>query len=166
VRKFLQVGLFASALAPALIVLACKNFYQVGPTLEAFCWFIAGTVACMLPLLIIAAASKKCEVMPASVKKVEQLDWPLVVAIGTYFVPLLRVDFSALAVVLLLAVIVLSAVDAIPFHPVLRAFKYRLYKAEVGGNVYVVLISRRNIRDASSVKNIRELTPGFIMEDV
>ncbi|WP_139120009.1 hypothetical protein [Xanthomonas graminis] len=167
-RKTLQTAFFTSALAPAVIVIAAKSLWKIGPTLEAVCWLVAGAVACVLPLLIIKGVAKHAELLTIEVKKVEPLEWPLLAAIVAYIFPLVLKDlsFSQVAMVVLVAASLLSAVDALPFHPVLHFFRYRFYKAEVGSNVTCWLVVRERIIDPSRIKRVREIAPGLIMEDV
>lgn len=165
-RKPIRVALFASALAPAMVVLSIKHLAHPDPPSEAIYWLIAGAVAMILPLLIVKALAQRAEVMPVTVKKVESLEWPMLVAVIGYVVPLIGMTYSQLSMILIFAVAVLSAIDAIPFHPVLHLFKYRFYKAEIGGGVTSWLIARRRILNASSVRKVREVAPGLIMEEL
>lgn len=167
-RKVLATAFFTSALAPAVVVIAAKSMWNLGATLEAVCWLVAGAIACAFPLLIVRAVAQRAESVPVQIKKVEPLEWPMMVAVVAYLIPLVVKDlsFNQVAVIVLVASILLSAIDAMPFHPVLHMFRYRFYKAELANSVTYWLIVRGRILDPSRIAKVKNVTPGLIMEDV
>lgn len=164
-KKPIRVALFASALAPAMVILSIKHLFQPDPPSEAVYWLVGGALALILPLLIIRALLQRAEVLPVAVKKVESLEWPMFVAAVGYMIPLVGMTFDQLTLILVLAIAALAALDSIPFHPVLHLFRFRFYKAELAGGVVYWLITRRRVLDASSITKVREVAPGLIMEE-
>lgn len=166
-KKSIKSAFFLTAFAPAVVVLALKKIYALGPNVEILSWLIAGGIACILPILIAKAITRKSERMPISIKKIESLEWPLLLFIAAYLAPLTTnmESFQVLAVGMVVAAVILSAVDAIPLHPVLHACNYRFYKAEGSNGVVYTLITRRPIRTAEDIKLIRVISPSLIMEE-
>lgn len=165
-RTPFRLALYASSFAPAMVVLAIKHLFQPAVPQETFYWLAAGVLAFILPLLVIKAVSSMTQSVPVNVRKVESLEWPMVLAVVSYLLPLLDVSFAQMGAVLFVAVIVLSAVDVVPFHPVLHLFRYRFYKVEIDAGMVSVLVTRRKIIDAASIKKVRQISNGLIMEDL
>ena len=167
-RKILRTVYFTSALAPAVVVMSAKHMWQLGPTVEIVSWMFAGLIGCAVPLLIVKAIYQRSEVLPVTIRKAEPVEWPLFVATFTYLIPLGfgGLTFEQLAFIIGLAALMLSAIDAVPFHPILHAFRYRFYKVEIENSMTYWLVARSRILDPARIKRVREIAPGLIMEDV
>ena len=157
---------FLSAFAPAVLVSAVLQLVEVGGTVEALSWISASLFACLLPLLVLKAASQRSEQLPFSARKVESQDWLLVVFVVSYFLPLVTKiqDLQVFVPIAVVSAVVLATLDAIPCHPVLHFFRYRFYKVEgTNGTVYT-LITRRRLLSAADIKMVRQLSPQLLME--
>ena len=165
-NKFTRTLLFLSALAPAVLVAALTKFFEIGGQAEVFGWIIASLIFCMLPLLIIRAVAKQSAQLPFSAKKVESQDWLLIVFITSYFIPLITKvnDLQGLIPFLLIAALLLTMVEAIPCHPVLHFFSYRIYKVEGTNGVVYTMITKRKILTAADIRIVRQISPQLIME--
>ncbi len=157
---------FVSAFAPAILVSAILQFADVGGTIHVLSWFSASILACLLPLLIVMAASKQEAVLPFSAKKVDSQDWLLVVFVVSYFIPLVTKvqDLQVFVPIFLVASIILASLDAIPCHPVLHLFRFRFYKVEALNGMVYTLITRRRILSASDIRSVKQLSPQLLLE--
>lgn len=157
---------FLSAFAPAVLVSAVLQFWEIGGTFDVLVWIAASSLACLLPLLVVKAASRMSEQLPFSAKKVESQDWLLVVFVVTYFLPLITKvqDLQVFVWIFVLAAVVLATLDTIPCHPVLHVMRYRFYKVEGANGVVYTLIARRRLLSAADIKMVRQLSPQLLME--
>lgn len=164
-NKILRSLLFASSLAPAILVSALAQLSSVGATYQVLGWIAASGLACLLPLLVMVEASRRSAVLSFSAKKIESQDWLIVAFVVSYFVPLITKigSLEVLGWVLIIAFILASTLDAIPVHPVLHLFRYRFYKVEGSNGTVYILITRRNLLSAADVKNVRQLSPQLLM---
>ncbi|WP_426337004.1 hypothetical protein ACN9MY_06255 [Pseudoduganella sp. R-31] len=162
----LRTLFFVSAIAPAVLISALLQLWNLGPNMTIAGWIAASTFACLFPLLVMIAAAQRVAVMPFSAKKVEPQDWMLVVFVVSYFLPLVInvKDLHIFVGVVLVAAVILATLDAIPSHPVLHVFRYRFYKAEGTNGVVYTLITRRRLLTASDVKSVKQLTPNLVLE--
>lgn len=157
---------FLSAFAPAVFVSAVLQFVEIGSKTEVLSWMTASLIACLLPLLVLRAASQRSEQLPFVAKKVESQDWLLVVFVVSYFIPLVAKiqDLQIFAPVFVVAAVLLATLDAIPCHPLLHAFRYRFYKVEGANGVVYTLIARRRLLTAADIKKVKQLSPQLLME--
>jgi len=127
---------------------------------------IAGALGCVLPFLIMALVSRRAESIPFEARKVESQDWILVVMVVTYFVPVVtRTDnFEAMVSILLIAAILLSAIEALPCHPLLHALRYRFYKVEASNGMIYTVITKRTILTAADIKSVKQISATMLME--
>lgn len=155
-----------SAFAPAVFFAAIAQVYKHGGSMEAYGWIGGGALACVLPLLIISAASKQLSTISFSAKKVESQDWMLVGILISYFVPIITNlnDLGVLALIAVIAAVVLATLDAIPGHPVLHIFRYRFYKVEGANGMVYILIAKRKLLSAADVKSVRQLSAQLLLE--
>lgn len=154
-----------SAFAPAVVLTAAAQVYKNGSSAQAWGWIGAGALACVFPLLVMAAARRQLQVLHFSAKKVESQDWVLVTILISYFLPFITnmSDLSVLAMLLVVAAVILATMEAIPGHPVLHAFRYRFYKVEGANGMIYILISRRKLLSAADIKSVRQLSPQLLM---
>lgn len=157
---------FVSAFAPAVFVSALLQLVEVGGTVAVFSWISASTLACLLPLLILMAASRQSEQLRFVAKKVDSQDWLVVVFVVTYFVPLVTKiqDLHVFVPIFLVASVILATLDAIPCHPVLHLFRFRFYKVEAANGMVYTLITRRRILSASDLQTVQQLSPQLLLE--
>ena len=157
---------FVSAFAPAVFVSALLQLVEVGGTEAVFSWVSASILACLLPLLILMAASRQSEELRFVAKKVDSQDWLVVVFVVTYFVPLVTKiqDLNVFVPIFLVASVILATLDAIPCHPVLHLFKFRFYKVEAANGMVYTLITRRCILSASDLQTVKQLSPQLLLE--
>lgn len=162
----LRALLFLSAFAPAAIVAGAVNWYANGSDLRHAVMIAVGAIGCLLPFLIILAISQRAEKLRFQAKKVESQDWLFVVFIGTYFVPIFlkTTDYDVFLVVLAAGALLMAAVQLIPSHPVLQAFRYRFYKVEGSNGMVYTLIARRQILKASDISEVRQISSDMLVE--
>lgn len=165
-NQILRSLLFASSLAPAILVSALAQLSSVGATYQVLGWIAASTLACLLPLLVMVEASRRSAVLAFSAKKVESQDWLIVAFVVSYFVPLITKigSLEVLGWILLIAFVLASTLDAIPVHPVLHLFRYRFYKVEGSNGTVYILITRRPLLSAADIKKVRQLSPQLLMD--
>jgi hypothetical protein len=163
---FVRTLLFVSAIAPAVLVAALLQWWDLGLTFPVAGWLAASAIACIFPFLVIVTAARRSATLPFSAKKVESQEWILVGVVFSYFLPLiLKVkDPETITTIVVVAGFLLATLDAIPSHPVLHLFRYRFYKAEGTNGVVYVLITRRRLLTAADIKNVQQLSPNLLLE--
>lgn len=165
-NNLIRTAFFLSAFAPAVLVSAVLQFIEIGGTTEVLFWISASSIACLLPLFVVTAASRMSEQLPFTAKKVESQDWLLVVFVVSYFLPLVTKvqDLQVFVPIIVVAAALLATLDAIPCHPVLHFLHYRFYKVEGANGAVYVLITRRRLLSAADIKHVRQLSPQLLME--
>lgn len=164
---FLRTLLFASSLAPAVLIAALAHWYTAGSTAAVFGWIAASGLTCLLPILAMIEAGRRTAVIPFKAKKIESQDWLLFVFIASYFVPLVTkvASLELLACVFVIAAVLLATLEAIPAHPVLHFCRYRFYKVEGENGVVYTMITRRRILKASDIKTVKQLSPQLLLDN-
>lgn len=101
-------------------------------------------------------------------KKIESTDYFLIVFLAAYFAPIImrmvEINFDVILIVLGLLMAVLWVMPYIPSHPLMYLFKYKFYKVESDNGVVYTLISKRNIRDPKTIKEVILISNHMIME--
>lgn len=164
---YLRTILFASSLAPVVLISACAQVYTTGGSLNAYYWIAASGLTCLLPLLAMIEAGRRSEVIPFRAKKIESQDWLLIVFIASYFIPLVTkvTSLETLACIFVISAVLLATLEAIPAHPVLHAFRYRFYKVEGENGTVYTMITQRRLLKASDIKTVRQISPQFLMDN-
>jgi hypothetical protein len=164
---FLRTLLFASSLAPAVLISALAHWYTAGSTAEVFGWVAASGLTCLLPALAMIEAGRRTAVIPFKAKKIESQDWLLFAFIASYFVPLVTKvgSLEILACIFVIAAVLLATLEAIPAHPVLHLCRYRFYKVEGENGIVYTMITRRRILKASDIKTVKQLSPQLLLDN-
>jgi hypothetical protein len=129
---------------------------------------IIGVIGTIIPILIIKLLWRSGESIAFDAKKVESNDFMLLAFVGSYLIPIIarasELQFDMIVILTSVIVIMLWITSYIPSHPLLRILRFRFYKAESSSGVVYILISKRDIRDAKSIKFVKRISETMLME--
>lgn len=167
-RNWLKTLLFVSSFSPTLLALAGVRFYSTGVDTLFYQLVIVSLLGMTLPFLILAWIRKESESINFKAKKVESADYFLFVFIASYIAPIImkmaEVDFVITSLIVGIIFVVAWLVSNIPSHPILYIAKFRFYKVESDNGMVYTLITRRQIRSPQSIKSVKQISSGMLME--
>lgn len=167
-RNWLKTVLFVSSFSPTLLALAAVRYYSSGIDLLFCQLIIISLIGIFLPFLILAWIRNETESINFKAKKVESADYFLLVFIASYTAPVImkmaEIDFAVTSLIVGIIFIVAWIISNIPSHPILYLAKYKFYKIESENGMVYTLISRRQIRNPQSIKYVKQISSGMLME--
>lgn len=160
--------LFVSAFSPTLLALAGVRYFSNGLDTLFYQLVAVSIFGMFLPFLILNWITNKAESINFTAKKVEPADYFLLVFIASYTAPVImkvaEIDFVVTSIIISLIFLVAWVISNIPSHPVLYIAKFRFYKVESNNGMVYILISKRQIRDPRSIKLVKQISSGMLME--
>lgn len=167
-KNWLKTTLFVSAFSPTLFALAGVRYFSTGIDTILYQLLIIASIGLFLPFLILACVRRKTENINFTAKKIESADYFLFAFLGSYTAPVImkmaEIDFVIMTAIIGIIFIATWIVSYIPSHPILYIAKFRFYKVESNSGVVYILITRREIRDPKTIKTVKKISNGMLME--
>ena len=166
---FAKFFLVATSLAPITLTWAFADWRQAGPLTRQ--WAALGVTLGLVLLcwLIIEASKRQLQVISFSATSVRPADAEVVGFVVAYLLPLVSTstgafDYTVLAFVGVLLALVVWSVNAFTFNPLLTLLGYHFYEVASDNGVSFVLVTRRNIRRATDLKSVVQLTNYLLLD--
>jgi len=167
-RNSLKTIFFLSSFSPTLLALAIVRYLISGDDFLFYQLITVFLLGIVLFFLIFKLVTNQGERISFNAKKVESTDYFLLVFLAAYAAPIVmrmvELNFKVISVILTLLLVTLWVLPYIPSHPLMYLFKYRFYKIESDSGVVYTLISKRNIRDPKTVKQVIAISDSMLME--
>ncbi|MGF1689702.1 hypothetical protein [Photobacterium kagoshimensis] len=167
-RNSLKTILFLSSFSPTLLALAIVRYFISGADLLFYQLVSVFVLGLILFALIFKLIIKQGETVNFKAKKVESTDYFLVVFLAAYTAPVImrmvELNFEIISLILGLLMVALWVMPYIPSHPLMYLLKYKFYKVESDSGVVYTLISKRNIRDPKTIKEVKLISNSMLME--
>ncbi|KIF51453.1 hypothetical protein [Vibrio owensii] len=167
-RNSLKTIFFLSSFSPTLLALAIVRYLISGDDILFYQLIFVFLLGIVLFFLIFKLVKNQGERISFNAKKVESTDYFLLVFLAAYAAPIVmrmvELNFKVISIILTLLLVTLWVLQYIPFHPLMYLFKYRFYKTKSDSGVVYTLISKRNIRDPKTVKQVISISDSMIME--
>ena len=167
--RFIRLLLALTAIAPlsvslAYIYAAKDHNYQLA-AIAAFCCLLLGSLA----LWIIENAQAKLERLPVTIKKAKSADKEVIGFFIAYALPLVfrgqsLPDIGAWALAAGMLFFVLWSTHSLQVNPVLGLFGYHFYEVETADGITYLLISKRRIGNALTIKHVVQLSEYGVLE--
>lgn len=167
-RNSLKTVFFLSSFSPTLLALAAVRYFISGSDLLFYQLVSVFALGLMLFILIFKLVINKGEKINFKAKKVESTDYFLLVFLAAYTAPIImrmvELNFKIISIILGLLMVTLWVMPYIPSHPLMYLLKYKFYKVESDNGVVYTLISKRNIRDPKTIKEVISISDSMLME--
>ncbi|EJX1247435.1 TPA: hypothetical protein ACX3E3_005357 [Vibrio parahaemolyticus] len=167
-RNSLKTVFFLSSFSPTLLALAAVRYFISGADLLFYQLVSVFALGLMLFILIFKLVINKGEKINFKAKKVESTDYFLLVFLAAYTAPIImrmvELNFKIISIILGLLMVTLWVMPYIPSHPLMYLLKYKFYKVESDNGVVYTLISKRNIRDPKTIKEVISISDSMLME--
>ncbi|KJR17844.1 hypothetical protein UF29_18645 [Vibrio parahaemolyticus] len=167
-RNSLKTIFFLSSFSPTLLALAIVRYFISGDDLLFYKLISVFVLGLVLFCLIFQLVMTQGEKISFKAKKVESTDYFLLVFLAAYTAPIVmrmvELNFRVISIILGLLMVTLWILPYIPSHPLMYLLKYRFYKVESDSGVVYTLISKRNIRDPKSIKQVIAISDSMLME--
>ncbi|EPN4955257.1 hypothetical protein [Vibrio parahaemolyticus] len=167
-RNSLKTVFFLSSFSPTLLALAAVRYFISGADLLFYQLISVFSLGLILFILIFNLVINKGEKINFKAKKVESTDYFLLVFLAAYTAPIImrmvELNFKIISIILGLLMVTLWVMPYIPSHPLMYLLKYKFYKVESDNGVVYTLISKRNIRDPKTIKEVISISDSMLME--
>lgn len=167
--RFIRLLLALTAIAPLSISMA--YIYAVK---DQNLWYaFIATCLCVLlgaiALQVIGMSQRKLERLPVTIKKAKSADKEVIGFFIAYALPLVfrgqsSPDLGAWLVAACMLFFVLWSTHSLQVNPVLGLFGYHFYEVETADGITYLLISKRRIGNALTIKNVVQLSEYGILE--
>jgi len=168
-RNALKTMLLVSAAAPTLLVSAALEIFSTR-TVGTLSWqlIIIGTIATILPLLILRLIHSQGEIFPFKAKKIESNDYFILVFLVSYLTPL-ATKLTTFDPIWACSIFVISMIAAwfisnIPVHPFLIFAGYHFYKVESEDGMVYTLITKSRLKSPKPVTSVKKISDSMLME--
>lgn len=167
--RFIRLLLALTAIAPLSVSLA---YIYATKDHNLRLAFIAGCLCLLLgagALWIIQKAQARLERLPISIKKAKSADKEVIGFFVAYALPVVlrgqsSVDIEAWAFAAGMLFFVLWSTHSLQVNPVLGLFGYHFYEVETADGITYLLISKRRIGNALTIKQVVQLSEYGILE--
>ena len=167
-KNWLKTILFVSAFSPTLLALAGVRYFSSGLDTIFYQLVAVSIIGMFLPFFILAWVTNESEGINFTAKKVESADYFLLVFLASYTAPVVmkvaEINFAITSIIVALIFVAAWLISNIPSHPILYIAKFRFYKVESNNGMVYILIARRQIRDPKSIKLVKQISSGMLME--
>lgn len=165
IAKFL---LALTALSPAALTWAIADFSKRGYQPSQMIVLAAALSLILSCMVLLRHAGKALTRISFTVQTIKAVDNEVVAYVVTYLFPLVApaADVSVLSqlFVLLVLAIVLSTSHAFTFNPILTFVGYHFYEAQASTGVTYLLLSKNDITDVRSVKEVGRLSKHLVLD--
>jgi chromate transport protein ChrA len=167
--RLIRVLLALTAIAPLSVSLA---YIYATKDHDLQLAFIAGCTCVLLGALalwIIGKCQERLERLPISIKKAKSADKEVIGFFVAYALPLVfrgqsSPDMGAWALAACMLFFVLWSTHSLQVNPVLGLFGYHFYEVETEDGITYLLISKRRISNALTIKQVVQLSEYGILE--
>lgn len=159
--------LVATSFAPIFLTVAFI-FATQGRWIVAGGWCVGAIVCALACSLTIRASQRKLESFPFEITSIRTADKEIVGFVLAYLLPLANIgpfkqDLVVLSFVLAVFLMVVMTTNSYHFNPLLGLLGYHFYEA-TSGNVSYVLVSRKNLRNTATIKQVVQLTEYMVID--
>ena len=167
--RLIRILLALTAIAPLSISLA----YIYATKDQNYQLALVAALSCVLlgagSLWIIEKAQARLERLPISIKKAKSADKEVIGFFVAYALPLVfrgqaSPDFGAWILAAGMLLFVLWSTHSLQVNPVLGLFGYHFYEVETADGITYLLISKRRIGNALTIKFVVQLSEYGILE--
>lgn len=167
--RLVRLLLALTAIAPLSIsmayIYAVKDQNLQFAAIAALLCILLGAIA----LKIIETSSQKLERLPVTIKKAKSADKEVIGFFIAYALPLVfrgdsSPDLSAWLVAACMLFFVLWSTHSLQVNPVLGLFGYHFYEVETADGITYLLISKRRIGNAFTIRFVVQLSEYGILE--
>lgn len=167
--RFVRLLLALTAIAPLSVSLAyiyaAKDHNSQLAVIAAFCCLLLGALA----LWIIGNAQEKLERLPVTIKKAKSADKEVIGFFVAYALPLAfrgqsSPDIGAWVLAACMLFFVLWSTHSLQVNPVLGLFGYHFYEVETADGITYLLVSKRRIGSALTIKHVVQLSEYGVLE--
>lgn len=168
--NFAKLLLVATSFAPVLLTLAFVDWRRGEPFWYPSCYLIAAAMLTVVCALVLREASRRLEVLRLPIESVKPADKEIVGFVLSYLLPLIntwnvaRVDVWVLWFVIAILFMIVWTSNAYHFNPLLGLGGYHFYEVTTQNKISFILISRQDVRQASSIGEVVQLTEYMILE--
>ncbi len=168
-NKAAKLALVATSLAPICLTLWFVEFSKAWDWKAGWAYLLTAALLTLLCAGLVWLAGNNLEKLPVKIKAVKTVDKEIVGFLLVYLLPLINQTSNtiSLPVLIFIAVIFFFIVQnshAYHFNPLLGFFGYHFYEATLEGDITYVLITKQNIADCKSIKQVVQLTEYMILE--
>lgn len=165
VKAFLVLTSFAPVLITYIFVTWVKEGFNSTIVWVLFtAFFLTG-----LCLIIINLARKELEIVKFPIRAVKTADSEIVSFLVVYLLPFASlagdaIDELILVFILTLFFLVAWSTNSYHVNPILALFRYHFYEVTTSQNITFLLMTRRNLRNTSTINYVVQLTDYMVLD--
>lgn len=168
-NKLAKASLVSTSFAPVLITYAFvlwldnKSLYKV---IEVILIAIALIILCVM---VLKTAEKRLQVVDFPINSIKTADGEVVGFLVAYLIPFGtlasdQINEAVLIFIFVIFLLVIWSTNSYHINPLLTLFGYHFYEVTTINNITFLLITKRDLRNTSTVKKVVQLTEYMVFD--
>lgn len=158
-----------TSFAPVFITYAFVLWIKDGFTCTVVWVIIIAIILTVLCLLIIHLARKELEIVQFPIRAVKTADSEIVGFLVVYLLPFVSltsdtINEPVMGFILVLFFLVAWSTNSYHVNPILALFRYHFYEVTTSQNITFLLMTRRNLRNTTSINHVVQLTDYMVLD--
>lgn len=152
--KFLKIIMVLTSISPVFFTLWFKEFSKQWHLNDGLVWLVLSIVLIIIAYIILQISLKKLEKIPIQISSLATADKEVLAFIFAYLLPLIDIDYTMMAFVLVLFAFVVFTTHTYHFNPIFGLFGYHFYEVTTTNGISYVLMSKKQIRNLNQVTEV------------
>ncbi|SER54338.1 hypothetical protein [Salipaludibacillus aurantiacus] len=168
-NKFVKVALVSTSFSPILLTYAFILWLEEDSILKFSIVIGLAALLVFLCLLIINFAKKKLEIINLPIQSIKTADGEVVGFLVAYLLPFTtiaseQINESILIFIMSLFFLIIWSTNSYHINPLLSVFGYHFYEVNTSNNISFLLITKRDLRDTTSITSTVQLTEYMVLD--
>ncbi len=168
-NKLAKASLVTTSFAPVLITYAFVLWIDNESLFRILIILAISLLLVILCVSVLSIAKKQLQIIDFPVNSIKTADGEVLGYLVAYLIPFAtlasdQINESVLLFIFGLFILVLWSTNSYHINPLLTLFNYHFYEVTTLNNITYLLITKRDLRNTSSVKRVVQLTEYMVFD--
>jgi hypothetical protein len=168
-NKFAKASLVSTSFSPVLLTYAYVLWLGKAPMYKIVFMILIAVALLFTCLLILYKASKEIQVIDFPINSIRTADGEVLGFLVAYLIPFVtlaldQINETVIVFILALFFLVIWSTNSYHINPLLTLFGYHFYEVTTVNNITFLLITKKDLRNTSSVKKVIQLTDYMVFD--
>ncbi|MFZ7103265.1 MAG: hypothetical protein ACOWWO_11515 [Peptococcaceae bacterium] len=167
--KLAKACLVSTSFAPVLVTYAFVLWIGNKPIREIVYILFTAILLMLLCLYVLSIAKKKIQIVDFTISSIKTADSEVLGFLVAYLIPFAtlasdQINGAVLIFIFGLFLLVIWSTNSYHINPLLTLFGYHFYEVTTRNNITFLLITKRDLRNTTSVKKVIQLTEYMVFD--
>lgn len=168
-NKLAKACLVTTSFAPVLVTYAFVLWLDKKPWQTIFIIIVIAILLMLLCINVLSIAKKKIQIVDFPINSIKTADGEVLGFLVAYLIPFItltseQVNGTVLLFIFALFILVIWSTNSYHINPLLTLFGYHFYEVTTSNNITFLLITKRDLRNSSSIKKVIQLTEYMVFD--